>query len=84
MSAATRLTSGAVPDDTGLCPLTASASFADVASPEVVGVGGSIIDDDEPSPDVVAWLRRTDPRTAWTTSVCTASISLAAAGTVRI
>jgi transcriptional regulator GlxA family with amidase domain len=79
---------GPVIDDTGRCPLTATATFAEVAAPDVVIVGGSLLDD-HPSYDnrygvaderIVDWLRRVHPTTTWTTSVCTGSTYLAAAG----
>ena len=70
---------GPVMDDTGRCPLTATATFADITAPEVVVVGGSVLDED-PREDVVQWLRRVHPPARWTTSVCTGSIALAAAG----
>ena len=70
---------GPVTDDTGRCTLIASASFAELTAPEVVVIGGSLFDED-PDEDVVHWLRRVHPATTWTTSVCTGSIYLAAAG----
>ena len=75
-------------DDTGHCPLVATASLDDVASPDVVVVPGSLFDDD-PAYDnpygvaderIVEWLRRVHATTTWTTSVCTGSVYLAAAG----
>lgn len=69
---------GPVIDHTGKCPLLAAATFDEVLTPDVVVVpGGSIEDLDGP---VVPWLRRVHPSTTWTTSVCTGSIYLAAAG----
>jgi transcriptional regulator GlxA family with amidase domain len=70
---------GPVPDDTGRCALTAGASFAEVDSPDIVVVGGSVVDAD-PDERLVEWLRAVHPSTTWTTSVCTGSIALAAAG----
>jgi transcriptional regulator GlxA family with amidase domain len=69
---------GSVIDHTGRCPLVASASFADVTAPDVVVVPGELFAawDDR----VVVWLRRVHPTTTWTTSVCTGSLYLAAAG----
>jgi transcriptional regulator GlxA family with amidase domain len=69
---------GPVPDDTGHCPLVASATFAEVTKPAVVIVpGGYSAELDNPT---VEWLRKVHPTTTWTTSVCTGSIYLAAAG----
>src|SRR5262249_59508086 len=70
---------GPVPDGTARCTLIASASFAELTAPDVVVIGGSLFDRD-PDEDVVHWLRRVHPATTWTTSVCTGSIYLAAAG----
>ena len=70
---------GPVTDDTGRCPLTASASLDQVTTPDVVIIGGSL-STKEPDERVVRWLRQVHPTTTWTTSVCTGSIYLAAAG----
>ena len=70
---------GAVVDDTGSCPLLASASLADVVSADVVVVPGS---DGSvrpgPCPGPVAPGRAPDDD--WTLSVGTGSSYLAAAG----
>jgi transcriptional regulator GlxA family with amidase domain len=69
---------GPVIDHTGRCPLVASTTFREVTRPDVVVVpGGSSDDFDGP---VARWLRELHPTTTWTTSVCTGSIFLAAAG----
>jgi putative intracellular protease/amidase len=71
-------TPGPVMDHTGKTPLTATHSFADVPSPDVVVVpGGTASDVNIP---LTAWLRAVHPTTKFTTSVCTGSILLAAAG----
>jgi transcriptional regulator GlxA family with amidase domain len=70
---------GPVEDHTGRTSLIASRSFADVASPDVVVVPGTL-GGNEHDEAVVAWLRRVHPGTQWTTSACTGSIALAAAG----
>jgi transcriptional regulator GlxA family with amidase domain len=70
---------GPVTDDTGRCQLIASASFDQVTSPDVVVIGGTLFNE-EPDQRVVQWLRQVHPTTTWTTSVCTGSIYLAAAG----
>jgi transcriptional regulator GlxA family with amidase domain len=70
---------GPVVDHTGRCVLTASANFAEVTAPDIVVVGGALADRDPDEP-VVEWLRQVHPTTTWTTSVCTGSIYLAAAG----
>jgi putative intracellular protease/amidase len=72
---------GPVPDDTVL-QLTAGASFDEVRAPDVVVVPGGMITrrmarDGHP---VIDWVKAVHPATSWTTSVCTGSILLAAAG----
>jgi transcriptional regulator GlxA family with amidase domain len=70
---------GSVVDDTGSCPLLATASLADVVSPDVVVVPGG---DGTCEPDraLVRWLRTVHRTTTWTISVGTGSSYLAAAG----
>ncbi|MGH3278606.1 MAG: DJ-1/PfpI family protein [Trebonia sp.] len=70
---------GPVTDDTGRCPLIASTSLDQLTAPDVVIIGGSL-STKEPDPRLVDWLRQVHPTTTWTTSVCTGSIYLAAAG----
>ena len=69
---------GPVIDHTGRCPLTASLSFADVTAPEVIVVPGG--NTDVLQPELVEWVRAVHETTTWTTSVCTGSLYLAAAG----
>lgn len=75
---------GPVRTDTGALSLVADRAFADCDAPDLVLVPGG--------PDVKAqttdtalhdWLRAVDPATTWTTSVCTGSLILAAAGLLR-
>ena len=70
---------GPVTDDTGRCQLIASASLEEITAPDVVVIGGTL-STREPDHRVVQWLRQVHPATTWTTSVCTGSIYLAAAG----
>jgi transcriptional regulator GlxA family with amidase domain len=70
---------GPVTDDTGRCQLIASTSLDELTAPDVVIIGGSLFTQ-EPDQPVVQWLRQVHPTTTWTTSVCTGSIYLAAAG----
>lgn len=70
---------GPVTDDTGRCQLSASTTLDELTAPDVVIIGGSL-STKEPDQPVVQWLRRVHPTTRWTTSVCTGSIYLAAAG----
>lgn len=69
---------GPVVDHTGRCPLVATATFADMTAPDVVVVPGELFADWDDR--VVQWLRQVHPSTTWTTSVCTGSLYLAAAG----
>ncbi|GAA3210211.1 DJ-1/PfpI family protein [Dactylosporangium siamense] len=75
---------GPVRTDTGALSLVAERALADCEAPDLVLVPGG--------PDVAAqtsdtalhdWLRAVDPVTTWTTSVCTGSLILAAAGLLR-
>lgn len=74
-------TPGLVLDHTGHLPLTADASFAEVTAPDIVVVpGGTNVQRHLPDHPLVGWLRQVHPGTTWTTSVCTGSLFLAAAG----
>jgi len=72
---------GLIGDDAGRLHLSAEAAPADVPHPDIVvvpgGPGQADQMDDGPVHD---WLRAADETTAWTTSVCTGSLILAAAG----
>ncbi len=70
---------GPVTDHTGRLTLTATAGFDDVPDPDIVVVAGAL-QDRPPDAAAVDWLRRVHPTTRWTTSVCTGSLFLAAAG----
>ena len=72
---------GEVRTDSGVVGLTADRSLEEVGTPEIVLVPGGMgtrrkMEDEE----LLAWLRRVDETTKWTTSVCTGSLLLAAAG----
>ena len=72
---------GPVRTDTGALGIVADKSLADVTSPDVVvvpgGPGQSALMEHRPLLD---WLRAVDATSSWTTSVCTGSLLLAAAG----
>jgi putative intracellular protease/amidase len=74
-------TAGPKRTDTDVLALTADAAIADVPSPDILlvpgGPGQSALMEDGP---VHEWLRRAHETTTWTTSVCTGSLILAAAG----
>jgi len=72
---------GEVRTDSGVVGLTADRSLEEVGEPEIVLVPGGMgtrkkMADEE----LLSWLRRVDETTKWTTSVCTGSLLLAAAG----
>ena len=72
---------GPVGTDTGKLQLYADAAFEDVPDPEVVVVPGgtgtdAVLDDER----LVGWIRRAHETSEWTTSVCTGSLLLGAAG----
>jgi transcriptional regulator GlxA family with amidase domain len=65
----------------GTLGLVADAGIADVASADIVLVpGGAGQVELMADTEVLDWLRRIDETTTWTTSVCTGSLVLAAAG----
>ena len=68
--------------DDGLLKLQIDATFADVPAPDVLLVPGGIVTrrlarDGHP---IVDWVRSAHAHTTWTTSVCTGSLILGAAG----
>jgi putative intracellular protease/amidase len=72
---------GEVRTDNGFLGLSVDATFEEVPRPDVVvvpgGIGTRALLDDEP---VLSWLRRVHETTRYTTSVCTGSLVLGAAG----
>lgn len=72
---------GPVTDHTRMGQIVATHTFDEVTEPDIVvvpgGIGTEKLIPDHPSID---WLRRVHPTTQWTTSVCTGSLLLAAAG----
>jgi putative intracellular protease/amidase len=75
---------GLVADDSGAVRLEATRSFAEVRDADVVVVGGSPFTHTLiPNDPIIPWLRDMHARTRWTTSVCTGSLLLAAAGLLQ-
>jgi putative intracellular protease/amidase len=72
---------GVVRSDNGFLGIEVDATYEDVPNPDVIvfpgGIGTRALLDDE---QVLAWVRRAHETTAFTTSVCTGSLVLAAAG----
>jgi putative intracellular protease/amidase len=72
---------GPIRDEVGSLVLSASKGLADVPRPDVVVVpGGPGQNDQMQDGPVHEWLRAADQTSTWTTSVCTGSLILAAAG----
>jgi putative intracellular protease/amidase len=75
---------GPVGTDTGQLRLQADAAFEDLPDPDIVivpgGTGTDAFLDDEPLLD---WIRGAHESSQWTTSVCTGSMLLAAAGILK-
>ncbi len=75
---------GPVRADTGMLAITADAGLGELARPDIVlvpgGPGQEAQLDDGPAHE---WLRQADAATSWTTSVCTGSLILAAAGLLQ-
>lgn len=75
---------GEVRADSGSLGLTADRALNEVSDPDIVLVPGGkgnrpLLEDEE----VLSWLREVDGGTTWTTSVCTGSLVLGAAGLLR-
>ncbi|KAF2776088.1 DJ-1/PfpI family protein [Streptomyces sp. OM5714] len=72
---------GPVRTDTGSLALTADRTLADVPAPDLVVVpGGPGQSPQMENGTLLDWLRAADATSTWTTSVCTGSLLLAAAG----
>ncbi|MBT2379882.1 glutamine amidotransferase [Streptomyces sp. CB00316] len=75
---------GPVANDSGSLALVAQKTFAEVPSPDLVIVpGGPGQGDQMENAALLGWLRAVDATTTWTTSVCTGSLLLAAAGLLK-
>ncbi|WP_328301827.1 DJ-1/PfpI family protein [Streptomyces sp. NBC_00435] len=72
---------GPVRNDNGLLALVAGKGLDEVTRPDILVVpGGPSSDAEMKNPVLLDWLRTVDASTTWTTSVCTGSTLLAAAG----
>src|SRR4051794_20052217 len=72
---------GLVGTDTGRLHLQADAAFEELPDPDILVVPGgtgtdAVLDDER----LVGWIRRAHETSEWTTSVCTGSLLLGAAG----
>jgi len=72
---------GPVPDDT-VMPIVAGAALDEVRQPDIVVVPGGMVTRRmaRDGHAVIDWVREVHPGTQWTTSVCTGSVLLGAAG----
>jgi putative intracellular protease/amidase len=72
---------GVVRNDNGMLGIEATAAYEDLPDPEIVlvpgGTGTNEVLDDE---RLISWIRRAHESSEWTTSVCTGSLLLGAAG----
>jgi putative intracellular protease/amidase len=67
--------------ETGMLTLTADAALSDLPEPDVLMVpGGTGTDTAVEDEALVAWIRAAHETSTWTTSVCTGSLLLGAAG----
>ncbi|MGW2826446.1 DJ-1/PfpI family protein [Streptomyces sp. NPDC001443] len=75
---------GPVRSDTGSLALVADRTLADVPHPDIVVVPGGPGQTSQMDNEVLlGWLRTADTTSTWTTSVCSGSLLLAAAGFLR-
>ncbi|MFD9338356.1 DJ-1/PfpI family protein [Streptomyces sp. NPDC060028] len=75
---------GPVRNDSGVLALVADKALADVPNPDIILVPGGPGQSDQMENEVLLdWLRAADATSTWTTSVCTGSLLLAAAGLLR-
>ncbi|MWA14973.1 DJ-1/PfpI family protein [Streptomyces sp. BA2] len=75
---------GLVRNDNGSLALVADRAFADVPDPDILVVPGGPGQSDHMADEaLLGWLRSADATSTWTTSVCTGSLLLAAAGLLK-
>lgn len=75
---------GTIKTDTGMLTVVAEAAIADVDSLDVLLIPGGPGDSAAAAdPEILAWVKKIHEGTKWTTSVCTGSLILGAAGLLR-
>ena len=74
---------GLIKPDSGLQMLNAEAGIADVKSADVLVVPGGDPSGPMRDPAILQWVRDIHETTTWTTSVCTGSMILGAAGLLK-
>ena len=76
--------SGPVTADSGILVIGATHSFAETPSPDVILIPGGFSSMEHARDEVLLeWVRRAHETAMWTTSVCSGSIILAAAGLLK-
>ncbi len=74
-------TAGPVRTDTGALAITADAALDDIDGCDILTIpGGPGTRELMTDPQLIDWVKRIHPTTTWTTSVCTGSLLLGAAG----
>lgn len=77
-------TPGPVRTDTGNLAITADASLADLPDPEILVIPGGPGQTQQMDNDkLLEWVRQAHETSTWTTSVCTGSLILGAAGLLQ-
>ncbi|HJQ70795.1 MAG TPA: DJ-1/PfpI family protein [Blastocatellia bacterium] len=74
---------GLVRPDSGLQMLNAEHAIADIDAADVLIVPGGDMTAEMQDKEVLDWIRRLHAKTRWTTSVCTGSLILGAAGLLK-
>ncbi|OBC11142.1 glutamine amidotransferase [Mycobacterium sp. 852013-50091_SCH5140682] len=75
---------GPITADSGVLVIGATHSFDETPSPDLILVpGGPTTIEHTRDEKLIAWLRRAHETASWTTSVCSGSVLLAAAGILR-
>lgn len=75
---------GPVVADTKMLTVVAEAALKDVSSPDILLIPGGPGDEGAVADtEIVEWVRRAHETTKWTTSVCTGSLVLGAAGILK-
>jgi putative intracellular protease/amidase len=75
---------GPVRTDSGRLCINVEASLDDLPGPEIIVLpGGPGQHEQMDNPVLLDWIRRADQTTTWTTSVCTGSLLLGAAGLLQ-
>ena len=76
--------SGPVTADSGILVIGATHSFAETPSPDLILIPGGFSSMEHARDEVLLeWVRRAHETAMWTTSVCSGSIILAAAGLLK-